>query len=168
MPDSTKQIAKTKDLHVTRVFDAPVKLVWKAWTDPKHIMRWWGPNYFTSPSCKLDFREGGVSIVCMRSPDGQDMYNTWEYQKIVPMERIEFIQNLCDQDGNRIDPVSIGLRDDFPVDVKTVVTFKAMGDKTELSVSEYGFPDSQMFEFAVMGMNQCLDKMAVTFAEDQA
>jgi uncharacterized protein YndB with AHSA1/START domain len=87
--------SKTRDLIVTRVFDAPIELVWKAWTNPEHIMRWWGPEGFTSPSAVIDFREGGMALVCMRAPKefgGQDMYSTWAYEKIVPMERIEFIQ----------------------------------------------------------------------------
>jgi uncharacterized protein YndB with AHSA1/START domain len=114
-PPST---TRTKNLIVTRVFDAPVELVWKAWTDPQHVMRWWGPNYFSSPSCEMDFREGGTTLVCMRAPTefggGQDMYSTWTYQKIVPMQRIEYIQNLSNDAGRKIDPTSLGLRADFP------------------------------------------------------
>jgi uncharacterized protein YndB with AHSA1/START domain len=165
MSENPTQNAKKKDVLVTRVFDVPVELVWEAWTQPEHVMRWWGPKYFTSPRCKMDFREGGVSLVCMRSPDGQDFYNTWTYQKIVPLQRIEFIQNLSDQDGQPVDPVSLGLRADFPKDVRTVITFKDLGERTELSVAEYGFPDSQMFEFAELGMHQTLDKMAASFVE---
>jgi uncharacterized protein YndB with AHSA1/START domain len=157
--------AKTKDLIVTRVFDAPVELVWKAWTDPKHVMRWWGPNYFASPYCKMDFREGGMTIVAMRGPDGHDHYSSWNYQKIAPMERIEYIQNLTDGEGNKVDPVAMGLPDDFPQEVHTVILFKAMGDKTEMTITEYGFPDSHMFELAEMGLNQSLDKMAATFTD---
>ncbi len=158
------QPAKKRDVFVTRTFDAPLALVWQAWTEPEHIMRWWGPDYFTSPLAKIDFREGGTSLVCMRAPDGQDFYNTWTYRKIVPMERIEFIQRLSDQDGQKVDPVSLGLRPDFPEEVLTIVTFKAIGGQTELTVTEYGFPDTQMFEFAVMGLNQSLEKMAASFA----
>ena len=121
---------KKRDLVVTRVFDAPLELVWKAWTDPEHVMRWWGPDHFTSPSAKMDFREGGTSIVCMRAPQefgGQDMYSTWVYQKIVPMERIEFIQNLADKEGNLIDPTQLGLPPEFPRDIRTVVTLQRPG-----------------------------------------
>src|SRR6187401_2470116 len=123
--------SKTHDLIVTRVFDAPVHLVWKAWTEPEYVMKWWGPDYFTSPSAKMDFREGGTSLVCMRAPKdfgGQDMYSTWVYQKIVPMERIEFLQNLADKDGNLIDPAEIGMPPEFPRDMHTVVTFKDLGN----------------------------------------
>ena len=164
-PPSTTQ---TKNLIVTRVFDAPVELVWKAWSDPQHVMRWWGPTYFSSPSCQMDFREGGTTVVCMRAPQefgGQDMYSTWAYQKIVPMQRIEYLNNMSDKDGRRIDPASLGLRADFPQDVRTVVTFKPMGEKTEMTIAQYGFPEGEMFEMAEMGLNQSLDKMAATFAE---
>ena len=162
MTDPANNIKK-RDLVVSRLFDAPLELVWKAWTEPEHVMRWWGPNYFTSPTCELDFREGGTSLVCMRSPDGQDFYNTWTYRKIVPMQQIEFIQNLADKDGKRADPVKVGLRADFPQDVRTVITFKAVGDKTEMTMTEYGFPDTQMFELAELGLHQTLDKMAASF-----
>jgi uncharacterized protein YndB with AHSA1/START domain len=154
----------TRNVDVTRVFDAPIALVWKAWTDPQHIMRWWGPDNFTSPSCEVDFREGGTTIACMRSPQGQDFYNTWHYQKIVPMERIEYLQSLSDKDGNTIDPTTVGMPANFPQDVQTVLTFKALGDKTEIHIIEYGFPEGQLAEYAVMGMEQSLDKMAKIFA----
>jgi uncharacterized protein YndB with AHSA1/START domain len=157
-----------RDLVVTRVFAAPIELVWKAWTDPEYVMRWWGPDHFTSPSAKIDFREGGTSLVCMRAPKefgGQDMYSTWVYQKIVPMERIEFIQNLADQDGNLIDPLQIGMPPEFPRDTRTVVTFKDLGNgKTEMTVTEYNMPaaDTELGRNAEIGLNQSLDKMAAS------
>src|SRR6185436_20312685 len=65
-----------RDLVITRMFDAPVELVWKAWTEPEYVMRWWGPKNFTSPSCRIDFREGGKFVFHMRAPKdfqgGQD------------------------------------------------------------------------------------------------
>ncbi len=157
-----------RDLVVTRVFAAPLELVWKAWTEPEYVMRWWGPDHFTSPSAKMDFREGGTSLVCMRAPEdfgGQDMYSIWVYQKIVPMERIEFIQNLADKDGNLIDPLKIGMPPEFPRDTRTVVTFQDLGNgKTEMTVTEYNMPtaDTEMGRNAELGLNQSLDKLAVS------
>ena len=72
---------ETFDVVVTRVLDAPVEEVWKAWSDPTYVMRW-GPAGFTSPSAEMDFRVGGAPLVCMRAPaeyGGQDMYHTWTY-----------------------------------------------------------------------------------------
>jgi uncharacterized protein YndB with AHSA1/START domain len=160
MNDITKSVKK-KDLIVTRIFDAPVELVWKAWTVSEQVMRWWGPAGFTSPVAIIDFREGGTSLVCMRSPEGQDFYNTWEYKKTVPMELIEFIQTFADKDGKKADPVAHGLPPDFPQDVHTAVTFKAGGNnETVLTVTEYGYTSDQMFDLSKAGLEQCLDKMA--------
>jgi uncharacterized protein YndB with AHSA1/START domain len=158
--------AQKRDFVITRRFDAPVALVWKAWTDAQWIMRWWGPNGFSCPIAKIDFREGGTSIVCMRAPKefgGHDLFSTWEYRSISPMERIEFIHNLADHEGNKIDPASIGMPADFPQDMRHLVTFKAMDGSTELTVTECGWPVGQMMEMSRVGMEQCLDKMAEIF-----
>jgi len=93
------------------------------------------------------------------------MYSTWVYQKIVPLERIEFIQNLADKDGNLIDPARIGMPPEFPRDIRTVVTFKDLGNgKTEMTVTEYNMPtaDTEMGKNAELGLNQSLDKMVVS------
>lgn len=159
----------TRDIVVTRIFDAPVELVWKAWTDPEHVMKWWGPDHFTSPSAKIDLRVGGTSLVCMRAPQdfgGMDMYSTWVYQEILPMERIEFIQNLSDENGNVLDPAKLGLPPEFPKDTRTVINFKDLGNgKTEMTVIEYNMPtaDTEMGKNAELGLNQSLDKMAASF-----
>src|SRR5215207_365378 len=108
MTDTTSSIS-TRDLMFTRVFDAPVEQVRTAWTNSDEVKRWWGPKGFTSPVAKMDVREGGTSLVCMRSPDGQDPYNTWTYREIAPMERLEFVLDWADEAGNRIDPVTLGL-----------------------------------------------------------
>ena len=61
-------VNETERMVVTRIFDAPRELVWKAWTDPQYVMQWWGPKGFTAPVCKIDFRVGGKFLCCMRSP----------------------------------------------------------------------------------------------------
>jgi uncharacterized protein YndB with AHSA1/START domain len=157
------------DLVVTRVFDAPVPAVWKAWTDAEQVMRWWGPNGFTSPLARMDVRVGGTSLVCMRAPKefgGQDMYSTWEYRAIEPLRRIEYVHNLADQDGRKADPAQLGLPPDFPRDQRHAVTFEALGDaKTKMTVTEYGWTAGRMMELSRLGLEQCLDKMAATFGE---
>ncbi len=154
---------------VTHVFDAPVEQVWHVWSDSGHVKRWWGPTGFTAPVANMDFREGGTSLVCMRAPQefgGQDMYHTWAYEKIVPMQRIEFVQSFVDKDGNKVEPATMGLPPGIPVDVPHAITFKTVGDKTEMTVTEYGYPSAEIAELSRGGMEQCLDKMAASFAED--
>jgi hypothetical protein len=97
----------------------------------------------------------------MRAPGGQDFYSTWTYRKITPMKIIEYIHNLSDKDGKKADPVKVGLPPDFPQDVRNVITFKTVGDnKTEMTVTEYGYTSEQWFNLSKAGLEQCLDKMA--------
>jgi uncharacterized protein YndB with AHSA1/START domain len=166
MTDHTAQSAQTKNVVVTRVFDAPVEKVWKAWTDSEQVMRWWGPSGFTCPVANIDFREGGTSLVCMRAPadfGGQDFYNTWAYRKIAPMEMIEFVNNFADKDGKRITPADAGLPAEIPQDVRHVITFKAIGDtKTEMTVTEFGYTSDEIHDLSKAGLEQCIDKMAAS------
>ena len=160
---------KKRDNVVIRVFDAPAEPVWKAWVDPELVMQWWGPTGFTCPLAEMDFREGGKSLVCMRAPiefGGQDLYNTWTYEKIVPMERFEYILRFTDKDGKAFDPAAMGMPAGIPKEVRNVNTFKAQGeDKTELTVAEYGYTTDEAASLSKQGLEQCLDKMAVIFAK---
>ena len=160
---------RKRDLVVTRAFDAPVKQVWKAWSDPELVMRWWGPTGFSCPVARMDFREGGTSLVCMRAPKefgGRDMFNTWTYGKIVPMERIEYVLRFADKDGDTMDPAEQGLPAEMPKEVRHEVAFKELGkDRTEVTVTEHGWVAGRMMEMSRMGLEQCLDKMAALFAK---
>jgi uncharacterized protein YndB with AHSA1/START domain len=155
-----------KVITVTRVFNAAPELVWKAWTEPELVKRWWGPDRFTCPSAEINFREGATSLVCMRSPKefrGGDFYSIWTYTKIIPFQRIEFIQNLSDASGKKMAPVMVGMPPDFPEDIKTIVLFKELGkDKTEMTVTEYA-DMGQTSGFAQMGLEQSIEKMAALF-----
>ena len=161
---------ETRDLVLTRVFDAPIDAVWKAWTDPQQVMRWWGPTGFTSPSCKIDFRVGGKFLFCMRAPKdfqgGQDFYTAGVYKKIVPLKLIEFTQALADKDGNRVDPATMGMPPDFPREIPSALAFKRVGNKTELTAIEYGWTVGQMRDMSEAGLSQCLDKLAAMLAKD--
>src|SRR5438093_3612694 len=76
-----------RELVITRVFDAPPHLVFKAWTEPERLVRWWGPQGFTTPSCTMDVRPGGAFSFCMRSPEGIDHWLQVVYREIVDPAR---------------------------------------------------------------------------------
>jgi len=81
----------------------------------------------------------------------------------------EYIHNLADKDGSRVDPTLIGMPADFPQDLRNLVTFEDLGDgKTELTVTEYDWPVGQMMEMSRVGLEQCLNKMAAIFATSTA
>ncbi len=74
----------------TRVVGAPRELVWQAWTDPQHVVRWWGPRGFSTTIKRMDFRVGGVWEHLMRGPDGATYPNQSTFKEIVPLERIVY------------------------------------------------------------------------------
>jgi hypothetical protein len=99
----------------------------------------------------------------MRSPAYGEQCSTWHYREIVPRERIEYVHNLSDRDGNKIDPASIGMPPDFPEDQRHLVTFRDIGGgKTELTVREYGWIVGPLMELSRVGLGQCLDRMAAS------
>src|SRR5260370_30002795 len=110
------------ELVLTRVFDAPRELVFKAWTDPKCVAEWWGPNGFTNPVCELDVRPGGAIRIHMRGPDAIVYPMTGVYQEVVWPERLVFTSAALDLDGNPM------------FEVRTTVTFAETGGKTEQSL----------------------------------
>lgn len=161
--------AETFDVVATRVLDAPVEEVWKAWSEPAYVTRWWGPTGFTSPSAEMDFRVGGASLVCMRAPaeyGGGNTYHTWTYTRIDPHERLEFVSNFADEDGNHLDPAAMGMPPGVPHDVPHEITFEAAGDgETAMIVTEHDYTTEEARDLSKAGMEQCLDKMAAMFAE---
>ena len=155
-----------KKIEVVRTFDASAEMVWRLWTDPELVKRWWGPKHYTCPVAKIDFRIGGKSIVSMLAPKemgGQEYYSVWEYIRITPLTTIEFIQSLSDKDGSKIVPADVGMPSDFPRDIKTLVILKELEkNKTEMTVTE--FADFGMIsQFAQIGLEQSLEKMAAIF-----
>jgi uncharacterized protein YndB with AHSA1/START domain len=154
---------KKEQLVVTRIIDAPIDVVWDAWTQPEHVMHWWGPKDYTSPSCKIDLRVGGKFVFAMLAPQdqgGQLTYTSGVYRRIVPLELLEFTQGLSDADGNRIDPSEIGMPPDFPKELHTVVTFRTRGEMTELTITQEGWVPSQMYVYALAGTQQQTDKLS--------
>jgi uncharacterized protein YndB with AHSA1/START domain len=101
----------------------------------------------------------------MRSPDYGDHYRTWRYVKIVPLQRIDYLHNLSDKDGNPVDPVTIGMPADFPQNQRHSVIFTDLGNgKTELIVTEHDWSVGPMMELSQLGLEQCLTKMATCLA----
>jgi len=165
---SAKPAAKSvkPELVITRVFDAPRELVWKAWTEPEQVMRWWGPKMFTSPSCKMDFRVGGQYLFCMRSDSGPEawqkgIWSTGVYQEIVPMEKIVWTDCFADEHGNVVPATHYGMQDDFPLEMLVTVTFEdTPGHKTKMTLRHCGLPAGTMQDMAGAGWNESFDKLA--------
>ena len=154
------KIAIGPDLVITRVFDAPRELVWKTWTDPEHVKRWWGPRAFTAPVIKIDFRVGGKFLGCMRAEDGKEYWSTGTYKEIIPMERIVCTDSFSDEHGNIVHASAYGMGEDWPDEMLVTVTFEDLGGKTKLTLRHSGLPAGQMDDMAGAGWNETLDKFA--------
>ncbi|TDK67557.1 SRPBCC family protein [Sapientia aquatica] len=144
-----------ENLEITRIFDAPRELVWKAWTDPKLVMQWWGPKGFTSPACKIDFRVGGQYLYCMRSPDGWEGWSGGEYTEIIAPEKIASVLFYANEHG-KLEPA-----DNNDVEVRDVVTFEDIGNGQTKMV----FKRSHWDEGEDEGMMQICDKLVALLVE---
>lgn len=150
----------SRDLVITRIFDAPRELVWKAWTDPERMKLWWGPKEFTSPACTMDLRVGGRYHFCMRSPQGQDFWTTGVYREIVPPSRLVYTDNFSDDKGNVVPASHYGVPGDWPPETVVTVTFEEFDGKTKMTLRHVGIPSGFMSEMAGAGWNGSFDKLA--------
>jgi uncharacterized protein YndB with AHSA1/START domain len=150
---------------ITRVFDAPRDLVWKAWTEPERLMRWWAPQGFTTPVCTVDLRPGGVFHYCMRSPEGQDIWGIAVYREIVESERIVYTDAFADAEGNPVPPAHYGMSSGHPPETLVTVTFAERGGKTTLTLL-HSIPESvEEREGTQQGWIEMLDRLAQELAK---
>lgn len=163
--DAKRSSTDEPTLVITRIFDAPRELVFKVWTDPKHVVNWWGPRDFTTPYIKIDFRVGGSFHFCMRAPDGQEYWNKGVYREIVAPERIVSAMYFSDKDGNIVEPTHYGMGSDVPSEMLDVVTFAVhAGNRTKLTLQR-NTPLAVSKRYGEdQGWNQSLDRFAAELA----
>jgi uncharacterized protein YndB with AHSA1/START domain len=116
---------------ITRTFDAPRDLVFRAWTEREHLMRWWGPKGFTMRAGKIDLRPGGVFHYGMRAPDGSDMWGKWIFRDVVKPERLVFIVSFSDEQGGQ---TRHPMAPDWPLETLSTVTFAEQDGKTAVTI----------------------------------
>jgi uncharacterized protein YndB with AHSA1/START domain len=145
--------AERQELVLERVFDAPRELVFKAWTDPKHVAQWWSPKGFTNPVCELDPRPGGAILIHMRAPDGVIYPMHGVFHEVTPPERLVMTTTAVeDESGNP------GL------EMLNTVTFAEHNGKTKLTLRATVVRSTPAAAGALGGMregwSQSLDRLA--------
>lgn len=136
-----------------REFNAPVELVFKAFTDPKHLTNWWGPDGFSITTSSFEFKAGGVWRFVMHGPDGRDYQNRVVFDEIVPNKRIAYRHDGGDGD---LEPVKFG----------QVVSFEDLGSGRTRVWWHGTFPDAQMRDFVIKeygadkGLEQTMARLA--------
>lgn len=160
MADGTKRKSKGKanrEIIITRVFDAPREMIWDAWTDPKQIVKWWGPRGFTITIHEMDVRPGGTWKSMMLGPDGTEYLNNCVFHQVVKPECISY-QLTGGRQGDR----------DVQAEVRWI--FEAQGEKTKLTLHML-FPTSQACDRAakkykvVEGGNETVDRLGEHLAK---
>jgi uncharacterized protein YndB with AHSA1/START domain len=142
-----------REFVISRVFNASRERVFKAWTDPKQLAIWWGPQGFTNPVCKIDARPGGAIHIDMRGPDGTVYPMSGAVTEINEPDLLAFTSAPLDEKGNPV------------FEVLTTVTFADEGGKTKLTVQAkvtkvVGDAAAGYLSGMDQGWNQSLDRLA--------
>ena len=149
-------LVNEREVTITRIVDAPRRLVFEAWTDPAQVARWWGPQQFDNPVCEVDARPGGRMNIHMRGPDGTIYPMTGTFREVSPHDRLVFMAVAEDADGNAL------------LESLTTVTFADEGSRTRLVVhaAARGLAPiaPQMLAGMQAGWTQSLDKLDALMA----
>jgi uncharacterized protein YndB with AHSA1/START domain len=140
-------------LVIERTFDAPRSLVFKVWTEPQHLVHWYGPRGFTLPSCKMDLRPGGAWRSCMLSPEGREHWVQGVFLEIVEPERLVFTWAHENEDAV------------LNHETRVTVTFADQGGKTKLTLRQAVFESVKERDSHQGGWNSSLDRLAQYLAK---
>ncbi len=137
-----------RTLTITRTFDAPRELVFKVWSQPEHLVRWWGPKGFTTPSCEMEFRPGGSYRTVMRSAEGKNICMRGVYREVVPPERLVMTFAWEDEAGQ------------LGHETLVTVTFDDEVGKTRLTFHQGVFDTVEARDSHFGGWNEFMDSLA--------
>ncbi|MDB6108503.1 MAG: hypothetical protein JWR69_253 [Pedosphaera sp.] len=141
-------------LILTRIFAAPRELVFKAWIDPKHMAKWWGPKGFTNPVCELDARPGGAILIHMQGPDAAAHPMRGTFHEIVEPERLVFTSTAFED------------KQGIPqLEVFTTITFAEQDGGTKLTLRVVVVRSTPELAAALAGMEQGWSESLVRLAE---
>ena len=134
---ASQPAAGEREFVISRVVDAPRELVWKAWTDPKHMAQWWGPKAFMNSVCELDVRPGGAHRIVMRSADGVEYPIKGVYREVVEPERLVMTLDCSEHPvewHNRVKPYRRKEERNPAGEMLSTVTLEDLDGRTKLTV----------------------------------
>lgn len=154
------------DLIIKRMFNDTPQRIFRAWTAPEELMKWWGPRGFTSPICLLDLRVGGEYQFCSRSPQGVDFWSRGVFCEIAPGRKLVLSDSFSDAEGNVIAASSVGLPGGWPSTLTVILTFEERLGKTIFTLEHKGLPFA-MITSCRAGWNEALDKLQMVINNKQ-
>lgn len=148
--------ASESELTITRVFEAPRSMVFRAWIDPEQMARWAAPRGFSRGEAHSDVRVGGTYRACIRSPEGQDHWVHGEYREIVEPARLVMTHGWLDEKGQ---PGHMTL---------ITVTFEELGPrKTQMNFLQTGFDSTDSRDGHHGGWTSSFEQLGALLAEEQ-
>ena len=163
-------MAETFDVELSWEFDAPIDRVWRAWTTPEDLRRWWGPHGFTCPRAEADVRPGGAIVVTMRAPDewgGFEQHSRWDITEARSPALLRYVFRFCDAEGRPIAPGEAGIPPGVPEQGHHEVVLTALGDgRTRVDMTESGYLTVEARDLSAGGLQQCFEKMAAVVEDD--
>jgi uncharacterized protein YndB with AHSA1/START domain len=151
---------ETSSVVIERLFEAPVDLIWKMWTEAEHFKQWYGPNGASIPTAKMDVRVGGRRLVCMemQTPNGtMQMWFTGEYREVVPAKRLVYTESMSDENGNVVSPADMGMPEGHPETTEVIVELEDVGGRTKMVMTHAGIPADSP---GAAGWGMAFDKLA--------
>jgi uncharacterized protein YndB with AHSA1/START domain len=139
-----------------RVFDAPIELVWKMWTDPVSFRAWYGPAGATVPLAELDVRPGGHRRVCM-ALGPRRMWFTGQHLEVLEPTRLVYTEVMADEQGQPVSPESLGMPAGTPGTTEVTVVLEEVDGGTRVSLTHAGVPAESG---AARGWSGAFDKLA--------
>jgi len=125
-----------EEVLITRFFNASREDVFQAWTSAESLSRWYAPNDCTIEFKKFDFRIGGEFHHCIRNPHVHDCWCLGMFLEIIEPEKIVYSIAISDKDGNPVQPVTMGMDPDWPVETIVTVTLEEIDGKTKLTLKQ--------------------------------
>lgn len=152
---------------LTRHFAAPPALLWAAWTEPRHVERWFGPHGYATQVVELDPRVGGRWRYIMRGPDGRDIHFGGHFTEVTPHRRLVMTDRFEDADGAPVPASHYGLPDAFPPELTIAVTFEEVDGGTRVRLDQSIPPELWEATGVVAGWSESFEKLDRLLA-DQA
>lgn len=161
-PESQEsQNSAAREVLIVRTFKAPRELVFAAWTEPRHLKKWFAPEGCTVPHCTTDLRPGGMFHFCMRMANGVDGWGRGIYREIVQDEKIVYVDAFSDAEGNFVEPAAYGLEAAWPAETVVEVRFETVSEGTRVTLRNLVSEELAKRTGAYAGWNSMLDRLAV-------
>ncbi len=159
MTDHKRNLPDSKLIEITRSFQAPVEEVFAAWSKPQLVKQWWGPNQYSAPTVKIDFRVGGKFTFAMQGPDKKIMWSSGDYEEIVVNKKIVSTDYFSDENGVMVSPQSVGMPGAWNDKLFVTVEFETVSkNETKIMLSHEGIPQ-EMYDDCVKGWTESIDKL---------